>query len=137
MILPPRIFPKLQWCVCFHPNDFNVLSRLIPTSVKGFLAKDSVYSIGEAIETVYNGKTYLQPDRGLIWLHLQQKQSVQVRHSLTDREYQVLLLLGRGKTSEDIAAIIHLSVRTVFNLKSSGMKKLGVQNLEQLRSMMG
>ena len=58
-----------------------------------------------------------------------------VTHTLTDREYQVLLLLARGKTGEDIAAITHLSIRTVFNLKSSGFKKLEIDTVEQLRQL--
>ena len=44
------------------------------TAAKGFLTKNSVYSLREAIETVHSGKTYLQPDMGLEWLHLHEKQ---------------------------------------------------------------
>ena len=104
------------------------------TSAKGFLAKNSVYSVREAIETVHSGKTYLQPEMGLEWLHLHEKQAIPPLKTLTDREYQVLLLLARGKTTEEIAEI-HLSIRTVFNLKSSGFKKLEIDTLEQLREM--
>src|SRR5262249_55776109 len=81
-----------------HPS--HLLQRLMHPSAKGFLAKDSVYSLREAIETVHSGKTYLQPDLGLEWCHHHEKQITPPLKQLTDREYQVLLLLARGKTTE-------------------------------------
>ncbi len=128
-------FPQMPMVCLLSPNDFNLLNRLMRTAVKGFLTKNSVYSLREAIETIRSGKTYLQPDMGLEWLHLHEKRTAPAVHALTDREYRVLLLWARGKTGEDIAAITHLSIRTVSNLKSSGFKKLGIDTVEQLREL--
>ena len=128
-------FPKTPLIYLLPTRPFHLLNRLMHTSARGFLAKDSVYSLREAIETVHSGKTYLQPDIGLEWLHLHEKQVIPPLKTLSDREYQVLLLLARGKTSEEIAEKIHLSIRTVFNLKSSGFKKLEIDTVEQLRQM--
>ncbi len=128
-------FPQTPLIYLLPTHPYHLLQRLMHTSAKGFLAKDSVYSLREAIETVHSGKTYLQPDLGLEWLHLHEKQAIPLLKQLSDREYQVMLLLARGKTSEDIAEMIHLSIRTVFNLKSSGLKKLEIDTIEQLRQM--
>ena len=128
-------FPQTPLIYLLPTHPYHLLQRLMHTSAKGFLAKDSVYSLGEAIETVHSGKTYLQPDLGLEWLHLHEKQVTPPLKLLTDREYQVLLLLARGKTTEDIAERVHLSIRTIFNLKSSGFKKLEIDTVEQLREV--
>ena len=85
-------FPQMPMVCLLSLNDFNLLSRLMRTAVKGFLTKSSVYSWREAIETIHSGKTYLQPDMGLEWLHLHEKRTAPAVHALTDREYQILLL---------------------------------------------
>jgi DNA-binding NarL/FixJ family response regulator len=128
-------FPQMLLIYLLPTHPYHLLQRLMHTSAKGFLAKDSVYSLREAIETVHGGRTYLQPDLGLEWLHLHRKQAIPLLRQLSDREYQVMLLLARGKTSEEIAEIMHLSIRTVFNLKSSGFKKLEIDTIDQLRQM--
>ena len=128
-------FPKTPLTYLLPAHPFHLLHRLMHTPAKGFLAKDSVYSLREAIETVHGSKTYLQPDLGLEWFHLHEKQTIPPLKPLTDREYQVLLLLARGKTTEDISEMIHLSIRTIFNLKSSGFKKLEIDTAEQLREV--
>ena len=48
--------------------------------------------------------------------------------SLSDRELQVLRLVSRGLTAEQIAELLHLSPRTVANHKARVFAKLGVQN---------
>lgn len=126
-------FPKMRLIFLLNPHDLNLLNRLMDTAAQGFLAKNSAYSVPEAIKTVSSGSTYLQPEMGLLLIRFREKDSSSAIHSLTDREYQVLTLIARGKTSEAIAAMIHISLKTVFNLKSSGFKKLGIHTVEQLR----
>jgi two-component system, NarL family, invasion response regulator UvrY len=128
-------FPKMPILCLLSAYYLNLLDRLRHTAIKGFLTKDSIYSFREAIETVHSGKTYLQPDIGLEWLHWHGKQGMSSSQILTDREYQVLLLLARGKTTEEIAGMTHLSIRTIFNLKSSGFKKWEIDTVDQLRQM--
>jgi two-component system response regulator DesR len=47
---------------------------------------------------------------------------------LTDRERQVLRLAGYGKSSADIAGLVHLSEGTVRNYLSEAIAKLGAAN---------
>ena len=111
------------------------LSRLINASAKGVLTKNSCYSIVEAVKSVYRGNHYLQPNLAWELLQFQQKNHRDQVRLLTDKEYQILALIARGKTLEQIAEINHISVRTVFNLKSNSYKKLGIEKSEQLREL--
>ncbi|HRO14722.1 MAG TPA: helix-turn-helix transcriptional regulator [Paracoccus sp. (in: a-proteobacteria)] len=45
---------------------------------------------------------------------------------LTDREQQVLALIGQGKSLQDIADQIGVSYKTVANASSALKRKLGV-----------
>ena len=52
-------------------------------------------------------------------------------HPLTDREKEVLKWAGMGKTSDDTAAILHVSSKTVEAHIRSAMVKLGATNKTQ------
>ena len=52
--------------------------------------------------------------------------------SLTPREQEVLLLIARGYTYKDIAARLHLSVKTVETHVSSVLRKLQLSNRNEL-----
>lgn len=57
-----------------------------------------------------------------------EKPSIHPTSKLTERETEVLMWSGMGKTAADIAAILCLSERTVGFHISSCLKKLGVNN---------
>ena len=51
---------------------------------------------------------------------------------LTEREKEVMALIARGHTSEEIAAQLHLSVHTVHSHRAHIMEKLGLQTRAEL-----
>lgn len=52
--------------------------------------------------------------------------------ALTDREREILSLVGRGLSNEDIARALHLSPLTVKTHVNRAMTKLGVRDRAQL-----
>jgi DNA-binding NarL/FixJ family response regulator len=52
--------------------------------------------------------------------------------TLSDREYQVLRLLGSGKTISDIARDLGLSVKTVSTYRARVLDKLGMRSNAEL-----
>ena len=48
--------------------------------------------------------------------------------SLSDRELEVLRLLGKGYSSSHIAEVLHLSVKTIETHRANIMKKLQLEN---------
>lgn len=52
--------------------------------------------------------------------------------ALTRREKEVLKYIGHGKTSKQIAEVLHLSVYTISNHRRHICKKLGVHSTAQL-----
>lgn len=51
---------------------------------------------------------------------------------LTDREFEVYRLIGQGKEPQEVARMLHLSVKTVDTHRSQIKKKLGLKNNTEL-----
>ena len=84
-----------------------------------YLSKDTPFDeIVSTIEQVYAGKRFVDP-----------RMACQENHSpLTNRETDVLRMVGRMGTTSEIAKVMHLSPGTINNYISSIMAKLGVSN---------
>ncbi len=48
----------------------------------------------------------------------------------------MLALIAQDHTHEVIAEKLNLSIKTVFNIKYRGLKKLGVETIEKLRQLL-
>ena len=55
--------------------------------------------------------------------------------ALSPREVQVLRLVAEGKTSKEIATLLHLSEQTVRSYRKTMMRKLGVNNVAGLTQL--
>ncbi len=107
--------------------------RVLKAGALGYLSKRSAAEeLIQAIRQVAQGKTFIEP--GIAQqLAMQQltgdKNPVDV---LSAREFEVFMLLAQGKTVVDIAAMLHLSPRTVgthlYNIK----QKLNASNSAEI-----
>ena len=87
-----------------------------------------------AIEDVRRGRKYVGRDSGDELLHWSTKSVSTPHEALSDREYQVLRMLGSGQTVSDIARDLGLSVKTVSTYRTRVVDKLGMRtNAELMR----
>lgn len=131
-----RHWPKVSMILMIHPVHWPTLSRLVESPAKGYLSKQRYYLALEAIRAVHSGKTYLQPDLALELLCYRKNPTIPQLETLSSREYEIILLLARHKTYEEIVEITHVSIKTVYNLKVSACKKLGIEEPAQIRGLM-
>jgi two-component system response regulator DesR len=98
------------------------LRRALASGVRGYLLKDTpAEQLAEAIRKVHGGGRAVAPELALeSWSG--------GADPLTERERQVLRLAGEGKSSADIAAMVHLSEGTVRNYLSEAISKLNAGN---------
>src|SRR5690625_7941078 len=76
-----------------------------------------------AIRRVFSGRLYINPDVAEK-LALQAIGGEQLPHSvLSDREYQVLVMMAEGLTVTEIAQRLHRSVKTISTHKTNIMQK--------------
>jgi DNA-binding CsgD family transcriptional regulator len=59
-------------------------------------------------------------------------QSVEPEVTLTPRQREILGLIAKGMTSKEIAASLHISVKTVENHRKQIMERLNVRNFASL-----
>ena len=100
----------------------------------GYILKDSDFAtLVEAIETVYEGKTYIEPSlTNLLNANLAERDVMQDKiNELTKREVEVLKLLANGMFNKEIAATLNISERTVKNHVSNIFKKIMVSDRTQ------
>lgn len=123
-----RQWPRICFIFLLSAVHWPTLSRLVELPAQGFLTKEACYCSVEAIKTVYAGRTYLQPDLAIELLHYRANASVRRLEILSAREYEILVLLAREKTHEEITELMRVNIKTVYNLKMSAFKKLGFSN---------
>ena len=110
---------------------------MLEAGALGYVLKDSQpYELVAAIRAVHRGQAFLSPavTKALLEDYLTQRseQNQSDFDNLTLREKEVFRLAAEGKTSREIADILHLSIKTVEKHRSSMMHKLGLQSLSQL-----
>jgi len=100
--------------------------RVLKAGAHGFLNKESALEdLIAAVNKVLSGKKYISETIADILIETTNKKEVVNQHELlSDREMEVLHLLGQGKTITQIANQIHLSVNTISTYRSRIMDKL-------------
>ena len=113
------------------------LYHSISAGADGYLLKeDSDVELLTAIDKIRNGETYvtrilageLAGDLSQIY----RGKSPVPRELLTTREREVLKMVSEGKSNNEIAALLSISVRTVENHRANIMKKLKMKKTADL-----
>lgn len=106
-------------------------ARAIQAGANGFLSKSSPpEEILSAVDTVLAGNTYLSRAAGKSARRSGEQKDVAPR--LTNRELQVLDLLGQGLAPRHIAAELNLSVSTIEVYRERLKSKLDLENAAAL-----
>lgn len=107
--------------------------RAFEAGACGYLLKEmAVDEVITAVRTVHAGKQYLSPALAKSVPDPDAGRGRSPVDSLSNRERQVLQLVVEGRTSSEIAHMIHLSPKSVETYRSRLMAKLGVSDLPAL-----
>jgi DNA-binding NarL/FixJ family response regulator len=116
-----------------HPESHFAM-RALKAGALAYLSKERTPGelIG-AIQRVHEGRTYVTPSLAEELVEGLVTDSEQFRHEqLSEREFQVLLMLGSGKTVGEISRELSLSPKTVSTYKARVLEKLGLQTTSDL-----
>jgi two-component system invasion response regulator UvrY len=109
-----------------HPEDQYAV-RALRSGAAGYLTKDhSPEQLIEAIRKVHRGGRYVSPTLAeRLAADLATAGSQEVRHELlSHREYEVLCLLGSGRTVKEISAELRLSPKTISTYRARLLEKM-------------
>jgi DNA-binding NarL/FixJ family response regulator len=111
--------------------------RSLKAGALGYVMKaEAMNHVAEAISKVLQGKIYVSPKFGekLIFKAVQSIESGTGSpvDALSDRELEVLQLLGKGHSTRSIADTLHLSVKTIETHRAHIKEKLGFPDSEDM-----
>lgn len=129
-LLQPRL-PVLM--LSLYPEKEFAL-RAIKAGASGYLTKDRAPSeLMAAVKRVLRGGRYITEDLAEQMAAMVETGKDGPLHStLSDREMQVLRLLGKGKTASAIAKDLCLSIKTISTYRSRILKKLSCKTTGEL-----
>ena len=121
--------------ITVHKMGAYVL-KAIRSGVAGYINKENVAEeLITALTRVLRGATYLGASISDYIAEVvgnSSKEELSHKNILTDRELDILRLVGEGKSAKEIAAVLCLSRRTVENYKNNILKKLNLHRSADL-----
>ena len=119
-----------------HENREYVLPALRAGAAGYVLKRAPDDTLIKAIRAVHRGETYLDPRVSDVLVDdvrcQAQGDAADPYDSLTEREREVLVLLAKGKTYQEVAETLFISVKTVDFHRGNLMRKLGLSNRAEL-----
>jgi DNA-binding NarL/FixJ family response regulator len=129
--------PGLRILVLSMHDEAHFAERALRAGAHGYVMKREARArIMEAVRAVCAGDVYVSDRIRQSMLHQYLHGSAPGERSpisrLTDRELEVLALLGRGESSKEIAARLHLSQKTVDTHRTHLKEKLNLKDTIEL-----
>lgn len=123
----PKVLGLSAFC-----DEFTIY-RVINSNLNGFVDKteQSIDSLRTAIETVSAGKFYFAEVVRRVQLALREDPAAFPK-LLTDKECNVLGLIGAGKSNDDIGALLGISATTAQWHRKQIMRKLNIHSATDL-----
>jgi two-component system, NarL family, invasion response regulator UvrY len=117
----------------FHPQEQYAV-RAFKLGAAGYLSKDSAFEeMGMAIRKIAAGGKYVSAAFAEKLLFNEVSSTDQQLHeSLSDREFQVMIMLAKGKSVSEIASIIFISDKTVATYRARIMEKMQMKKNAEL-----
>lgn len=110
-------------------QDDEYISEALSLGCKGYILKQNIQGIIPAINAVYSGNHVFDSK---IVSSIQHHSKKNINTDLTDREFDILLLVAEGLNNKEIADKLFLSEGTVRNYISSMLEKLSLRDRTQL-----
>lgn len=127
-------FPRLPVLILsMHPEEQYAV-RALKAGASGYLTKQSAPELlVTAIRQVASGKKYLSPAVAQQLAEAISDNTDKSPHErITDREYQVLVMIAAGKTLTQIAEGLNLGVATVSTYRARLLEKMGLKSTAEL-----
>lgn len=129
-----EIHPEIPVIIfSMYPED-QFAVRAIKAGASAYLTKDiSSKNLSEALNKILNGGTYLTSSiTELITCELRGNHDKPAHELLSDREYQVFLLIASGLSVSTIAIELSLSVKTISVYRANILTKMNLKNNSEM-----
>lgn len=115
-----------------HAEDVFAV-RVLAAGASGYLTKGRTSStVIAAIRRVASGGRYITPELADLLLDRSAAPDRPAHESLSDRQLQVLILIGQGKSPSEVANLLDLKASTISSHLHQIKERLGVRNVGEL-----
>ncbi|WP_039748963.1 MULTISPECIES: response regulator [Solimonas] len=128
-----RHYPEVAVIILSSPTDGHHVRVALRSGAAGFIAKDAEpMELSLALRAVERHQIYLSPAISHKAIERRADQRLEDAAVLTPRQRQVLQLIGRGKSTKEIAALMGISIKTVETHRARLMQALGLYGTNAL-----
>jgi len=108
-----------------HPEDQYAV-RVLKAGASGYLTKDTASEqVADAVKKILAGGTYVSAKLAeSLASNLHGSAEASLHDRLSDREYQILRMIGIGKSVKEIAFDLSLSIKTISTYRARVLTKL-------------
>lgn len=130
-----KTYPEIKIMILTMHKSKDHLRSALAAGVDGYLLKEDAFKdLITAIRSIQQGKNYLS---SLVSSRLKEilvapKSEAGMTESLTTREITILKLLAEGKSSQEIADLLFISVATVNRHRFNIREKLNIKSTAEL-----
>ena len=125
-------FPHIPVLVLSMHDEHFYAERALRAGARGYVMKgEAIKHIVEAIRKVRRGDLYLSAEvteRMLFRITAGSDPGEPGVGRLSERELEVFQLIGQGKSTREIAGMLHLSVKTIESYRANIKEKLALKN---------
>ncbi len=116
-----------------HPEEQYAI-RVMKAGASGYLMKESApEELITAIRKIFHGRKYITPSLAeRLAFEIEEDSQKPPHEMLSDREYQVLLMIASGKTVSQIGEELSLSVKTVSSYRTRILEKMKMKTNAEL-----
>lgn len=130
-----ELFPQLRVVILTTFKDEEYIKEALKNGAEGYILKSQpADSIIESLRAVGKGNIVLERDvaTSLSAMLPRGGKASQAQYALTNRELEVLALVGQGQSNREISETLFLSEGTVRNYVTALLEKLNLRDRTQL-----
>jgi DNA-binding NarL/FixJ family response regulator len=122
--------PKVRIIMLSMYPEERFAIRAIKAGASGYLTKETApEELVNSIRMVHSGRNYLTPFVTEKMVTELQSPAEKAHHEkLSAREFEVMCMIGSGKTLKEIADILSLSTRTISTYRARVLTKMNLKN---------
>jgi DNA-binding NarL/FixJ family response regulator len=132
--------PTTRILVLSAYDNEEYVHQTVHSGADGYMLKNTTpEELGTAIRTVHSGKQYYSPsvagyaqDARLNRTTMLADPDSKLLNRLTTREREILQLIAEARSHQEIAEMLHISVRTVDTHRNNIIQKLGLHDTASL-----
>ncbi len=112
----------------FYPQEQYAI-RAFKLGASGYLSKDSAFDeLATAIRKIASGGRYVSAALAeRLIFHDSEREDKQPHEALSEREFQIMMLLARGKSVTEISHALFLSDKTVSTYRTRLLEKMNLK----------